>query len=163
MIRTEKIILHSDGKNQDDFSRELAVCYQKVRNTVAKIRHAASEKLDMFMTIDLGMFGTKGDPELKTGKLSPTDGLVYLSTIEFMKDMYENPQWSLGQWEQMFLDTLGSKNDSGYIAGLQRTIATKSTCLIVIGGGSFQQLAVDLYENFHSTEKQLCLFKVCWT
>ena len=163
MIRTEKIIFHSDGKNENDFSQQLAVCYQKVRNIVAKIKHTASEKLDMFMTVDLGMFGTKGDPELKTGKQSPTDGPVYLSTMDFMKDMYENPHWSLGQWEQTFLDTLGNKSDSGYIAGLQRTIATKSTCLIVIGGGSFQQLAIDFYENLQSTEEQLCLFKVCWT
>ena len=163
MLRTEKIILHSDGKNENDFSRELAGCYQRVRDTVAKIRETSSEELDIFMTVDLGLFGTKGDSEFKTGKQSPTDGPVYLTTLDFMKDMHGNPQWSLQQWEQTFLDTLGNKNDSGYIAGLQRTVATKGTCLIVVGGGSFQQLAIDLYENFHSTEKRDCLFKVCST
>ena len=163
MLRTEKIILHSDGKNEDDFSRELAVCYQKVHDTVAKIREASSEKLSIFMTVDLGLFGTKGDAEFKTGKQLPTDSPVYITTLQFMKDMYGNPQWSLQHWEQTFLNTLGNKNDSGYIAGLQRSIATKSTCLIVVGGGSFQQLAIDLYENFHSTQKRDCLFKVCWT
>lgn len=163
MLRTEKIILHSDGKNANDFSKVLAVCYQKVHATVARIRETSSKKLNMFMTVDLGLFGTKGGPEFKTGKRTPTDNPVYLTTTQFMKEMYENPRWSLEQWEQTFLHTTGNKTDSGYIAGLQRTIATKGSCLIVMGGGSFQQLSVDLYENLHPAQKQQCLFKVCWT
>lgn len=163
MLRTEKVILHSDGKNDEDFSKELAVCYQEVRDTVAKIREAASEKMNVFMTVDLGLFGTKGDQEFKTGKKTPTDSQVYLTTTQFMKEMYANSRWSLTEWEQTFLNAVGNKNDTGYIAGLQRTVASKSSCLIVMGGGSFQVLAVDQYDNFHRAQKQDCLFKVCWT
>lgn len=162
MLRTEKVILHLDRKNENDFSKELTVCYQKVHNTVAKIREASGKKLNVFMTVDVGLFGTKGDEQHKTGKHMPTNSPVYQTTIQFMEEMYGDPHWSLTQWEQTFLDTVHNKNDSGYIAGLQRTIATKSTCLIVMGGGSFQQLAVDLYENLHSAQNQACLFKVCW-
>ena len=163
MLRTEKVILHSEGKDENDFSKELAVCYQKVRNIVKEIREASSERLSVFMTIDLGLFGTKGDREYKTGKRMPTDSPVYLITVQFMKEMYTNPQWSLTQWEQTFLNIIGKKNDTGYIAGLQRTIATKGSFLIVVGGGSFQQLSVDLYENFHHTQRQDGVFKVCWS
>ena len=163
MLRTEKVIFHSDGKNDADFSKELAVCYQEVRDTVAKIRKASSEEQKIFMTVDLGVFGTKGDPERKTGKKASVDSPVYLTTIQFMKEMYANPHWSLAEWEQTFLNAVGNKTDTGYIAGLQRTVASKSNYLIVMGGGSFQVLALDLYENFHPARKQDGLFKVCWT
>ena len=163
MLRTEKVIFHSDGKNDNDFSKELSVCYQEVHDTVAKIRETSSEEQKIFMTVDLGLFGTKGDPELKTGKKASTDSPVYLTTIQFMKQMYESPHWSLTAWEQTFLNAVGNKTDTGYIAGLQRTIASKSNYLIVMGGGSFQVLAIDLYENFHPARKQDSLYKVCWT
>lgn len=162
MLRTEKVILHSDGRNENDFSKELRACYQKVQNIVKEVGDTTNKRLGMFMTVDLGLFGTKGDAEYKTGKHMPIDSPVYLTTIKFMKEMYGDPQWSLAQYEQTFLNTMGSKNDSGYIAGLQRTIATKSSCLIVLGGGSFQQLSIDLFENFNSAQKQICLYKVCW-
>jgi len=163
MLRTEKVILHSDGKNENEFSKELSVCYKEVHDTVVKIRKASSKKLKVFMTVDVGLFGTKGDAEFKTGKHMPTNSSVYQTTIQFMEKMYGNPDWSLAQWEQTFSNTVQNNNDSGYIAGLQRTIATKGMCLIVLGGGSFQQLAIDLYENLHSAQDQTCLYKVCWS
>ena len=166
MLRTEKIILHSDGDNVRYYSKELSQCYDKVRKTVDKLQrwYASSSQLGTFVTVDVGLFGTNGDPHYQTGKHMPTTSPVYQETIQFMREMYGgSPDWSLEQWEQTFLNVLEHKNDTGYIAGLQRTIATKGTCLIVVGGGSFQQLSVDLFENFHQEQKQKCLYKVCWT
>ena len=166
MVRTEKVILHSDGDNVEYYSKELLQCYNKVRQTVYKLQHHSklSTQLNAFVTVDVGLFGTSGDPNYQTGRHMPKTSPVYRETIRFMRDMYGgSPTWSLEQWEQSFLDVLGDKNDTGYIAGLQRTIATKGACLIVVGGGSFQQLSVDLFENFHEEQKQKCLFKVCWT
>ncbi|XP_065916373.1 uncharacterized protein [Dysidea avara] len=166
MLRTEKVILHSDGDNVNYYSKELSDCYDKVRKTVDKLqrRYASSTPLGAFVTVDVGLFGTNGDPHYQTGKHMPITSPVYRATIQFMREMYGgSPDWSLEQWEQTFLSVLGDKNDTGYIAGLQRTIATKGTCLIVVGGGSFQQLSVDLFENFHQEQKQKCLYKVCWT
>jgi len=166
MLRTEKVILHSDGDNVHYYSKELSQCYDKVRKTIDKLkrRYASSSQLGAFVTVDVGLFGTNGDPHYQTGKHMPITSPVYQETIQFMREMYGgSPDWSLEQWEQTFLNVLEHKNDTGYIAGLQRTIATKGTCLIVVGGGSFQQLSVDLFENFHQEQKQKCLYKVCWT
>ena len=41
--------------------------------------------------------------------------------------LYERSEgWSFEQWEQSFIDTLGGAMDSGYVAALQRVLATSS-------------------------------------
>jgi hypothetical protein len=67
-------------------------------------------------------------------------------------------QLSFEEWEQAFVQAAGGVTDRGYIAALQRTIASRAKCLVLMGGGNFQYLA--LLEYLRVREKR-CVHLVC--
>ena len=51
--------------------------------------------------------------------------------------------------------------DRGYIAAIQRVLASRADCLVLVGGGDFQSMAVYDFMNFHNSSK--CVHLVCVT
>ena len=66
---------------------------------------------------------------------------------------FHNEQQMFEKWEQSFSKAAGS--DQTYIAALQRVIASRASCLLLFGGGTFKLLAF----NLHSYPKQS---EQCW-
>ena len=65
-------------------------------------------------------------------------------------------------WEQSFTRTTTNVTHRGYIAALQRTLASRARCLILVGGGTFQDLAMKDYLRNHPNEKDRCVKLVCF-
>ena len=68
--------------------------------------------------------------------------------------LYEGREgWNFDQWEQRFIDSLGGVTDRGYVAALQRVLASssKAACLVLMGGGRFQELSLESY-LYHTRE-----------
>jgi hypothetical protein len=68
-------------------------------------------------------------------------------------------QWSFEEWENTFVEAAGGITNEGYIAALQRTIASRADCLVLFGGGSFQQSVLQEYLHIH--RKDRCVETVC--
>ena len=51
----------------------------------------------------------------------------------------------------------GGIKDHGYVAALQRTIASRANCLVLVGGGNFLKLALGDYLNFHPNPSSWCI------
>ena len=51
--------------------------------------------------------------------------------------------------------------NSGYIAALQRTLASQAECLVLAGGGNFQELAMRDYMRNHPNKRNWCIHAVC--
>ena len=51
--------------------------------------------------------------------------------------------------------------NSGYIAALQRTLASWADCLVLLGGGNFLDLALNDYLSNHPNKEQQCVCVVC--
>ena len=93
-----------------------------------------------FVTLDIGKFGSKtlrsiGWSNIKKGTERIND---------LLSSLYDGG-WDLKKWEDSFTQATGGVGDSSYIAALQRTLASKSECLILVGGGMFQELAMKKY------------------
>ena len=51
--------------------------------------------------------------------------------------------------------------DLGYVAAIQRTIASRADCLVLVGGGHFLKLALGDYLKFHPNHSSWCIHTVC--
>jgi hypothetical protein len=74
--------------------------------------------------------------------------------LEFLSVIYGN-QLTVRQWEATF-ENVSSSSQSGYIAMLQKAIASEAKCVLFVGGGSFQRHALRVYKKRH-TEKDWCI------
>lgn len=83
--------------------------------------------------------------------------ITKLST-ETLVAIYGN-KVSMLDWERSFVLAAGGETNKGYIAALQRTVASRAENLILMGGGNFQSLAVQDYMIFHGPMK--CAYMVC--
>jgi hypothetical protein len=77
-----------------------------------------------------------------------------LAFSEFFSVIYGN-QLTVKQWEATF-ERVSSLSQSGYIAMLQKTIASEAKCVLFVGGGSFQRNALQMYRKRHAG-KDLCI------
>ena len=50
---------------------------------------------------------------------------------------------------------------SGYIAAFQRTLASRADCLVLVGGGYFQELALNDYKRNHPDRSTWYIYIVC--
>ena len=50
---------------------------------------------------------------------------------------------------------------TAYIAALQRTIASRSDCLLLFGRGNFQEVALSAYLRNHPNKVTRCVHIVC--
>ena len=115
-----------------------------------------------FLSIDVGAFGS-GSFE-KTIELTEVRESSYIEVLNhtrlFVKELYRNT-WTFRDWEESFLTIPGLLINTGYISSLQRTIASKGDCLILMGGGHFQYMALQSYLSLHPTPSEQCVKYVC--
>ena len=89
----------------------------------------------IFLSIDMGKYGSKSFKQNAT---------IQQDFQNFFQGVYGD-KWSIAEWEGSFEDT-GDTTDAGYIALLQKMIVTRATCVLFVGGGSFQKHALALYQ-----------------
>lgn len=70
---------------------------------------------------------------------------------------------TLNKWEETFKASTPSRfwNSAGYIAALQRTIASMGECLVLFGGGNFQEVTLSAYIQNHPNRSSRCVRIVC--
>ena len=70
--------------------------------------------------------------------------------------------WTIDDYEGSFKKHLGI-DDPAYVAQIQRTIAAKSDCLVMVGGESmFQKAAITFHKSFHQNPKEQCIIYHCY-
>ena len=69
--------------------------------------------------------------------------------------------WEFDKWASSFSEVTEGIDDPGYVAALQRTIASRAKCLVLVGGGDFQYLILQQYMHNLPHESQLCVHLVC--
>ena len=150
MVRTEMVI--NKAANRDNLPRLISQC---VDNVVQKWMYVKKHSglNATFVALDYGRFGSKGfyihtvmnQTQLK-GKLQQM-----LRSLE---------QGGLQEWEQRFGEVTSSQNP-GYVATLQKTIASNAQCLITAGGGTFQGHAFVLHQKIHGNSCHIRLKNDC--
>lgn len=117
-----------------------------------------------FLTLDIGRFGSGIMKDPSTVARFGQDSLSSIreAVYNVFKHLYKG-HWTMSSWEQSFIEATSGIAERGYIAMLQRSIATHADCLILMGGGSFQQVAAYQYMKHHQGQSKPCLYSVCTT
>lgn len=154
MIRLEWLLIHL--KSKESFFK----CFSRLEEKFKKVRAATSPESLPFVAMDIGEYGS--DTMNKTYRHNDfIDSNEALNkTKSLLSRMYSN-YWDYSDWERSF-QVLAAKRTSartGYVAAVQREIASHARCLIVMGGGHFQMLALEQYYRHHDPETR-CVHRI---
>ena len=112
------------------------------------------------VTLDLGKFGSKFWNFLTRTRGVDVDALTEKSKL-LLETLFDG-KLTFEEWEESFTKAARGVEHSGYIAALQRTLASRAKCLVLVGGGSFQDLALKDYLRKHPNKEDQCVHHVCF-
>ena len=144
MLRVERLVIGSRGNP--------LVAVKKCFSEVFKLKRKLAVNFIPLVTIDVGGrygTGTSNNNQMK-------DAIKY--SKEAFESLYNNT-WSVSAWEESFTKAAGGITDRGYIAALQRVLASRADCLVLVGGGDFQTLAAQDFMHYHNSSE--CIHLVC--
>ena len=153
MLRIERfLVMAASGRSNDSVKS----CLSKA--ALMFDENISQKNVGVYVTVDIGKYGsTVMQEEMVVSRFG-------LGSIEFITDLVEslfthifNATVTLENWEETFVNATGGIKERGYIAIVQRNIASQADCLILMGGGSFLQIAGFQYLK-HSKH---CLRTVC--
>ena len=117
MLRLERVIRYSGGVHD---------CLSRIRNHVQHLQTAHGLN-NVFFTTDIGNYGSNTFLGKKIGNYSTTEYL--LKVLDLL---------NIHREQQQTFERISSSKNSGYMSTLQKAIASRAGCLLLIGGGSFQ-------------------------
>ena len=163
MLRIERFLMQQ--RSQRPVQNNLTSCVKDALDIHDKIRE--ERDAGTLLTLDVGRFGSHVMQRSRAvSRLASSGGDTMDSITSLAKDTINhiyNGRFTLKTWEETFVEASGGITEMGYIAMLQRNIATEADCLILMGGGSFQQVAAYQYIKNHPEPSSRCLHIVCVT
>lgn len=140
LVRFEKLVLqHYD----------IGKCTRQLVDLLTNLSSLHKMENNYFVAMDIGKFGSRGT--------------TTANMLQFGKQVFAavyKEDWSFQEWEKSF-ELYSSNSEVAYVANLQRTIASRSKCMIGIGGGQFQEQALKLYKMFHPDHRSQCIHVLC--
>ena len=149
MLRIERMTQFIDRHSQ-------AWTVDKCLNEAVKLKKELQISGHPMVTLDLGMFGSGSISRY----LGPSKETLTEKSNLLITELYDN-KLTFEEWEGSFTKATGGVENSGYIAALQRTLASRAKCLILVGGGTFQDLALKDYLKNHRNKEDQCIHIVC--
>ena len=160
MLRAEHSVLELQHKRKSNISEEMEHCLSEVLQRTSEAQRTLGTS-DLLVTADVGYYGSGSwQATMSPGKEgNVTD--VQMKVQETVEKLYRG-RWSFHDWEQSFSEATGGVKDRGYVAALQRGLASNAACLVLLGGGSFQKLALTSYLQHTKTHGlPQCVHLVC--
>ena len=159
MFRLERMLISLNIKKSrkqiDNVITSATKCLQEVLHIAEEIwmNHGYSKPL---VTLDVGKFGSISWRDRNNS--------ASRNTIKLVRGIHSKlfiNQWSFNEWENSFTRVATIPTNSGYIAAFQRTLASRADCLVLVGGGYFQELALHDYKKNHPDRSAWCIYIVC--
>ena len=151
MFRIERLLLFIQALGENNEKWTMNKCLDEAIRTTQRVQRNAKPMI----TLDLGKFASSSWSERNRNIIAMTEKVVPKISSLF------NGEWNIKDWEKSFIKAAGGVEDKGYIAALQRTLASRADCLVMIGGGSFQDLAMKNYIRNHPNLEDQCIHSVC--
>ena len=150
IFRSHHVLFYNQywkARNFTGMSQTLLQCSKQLKVELDKIRSQS----EIFLAIDLGAFGSKRYS--KDDRLTPLKNQIHL-------DVY-NGSLTADEREERLKNASGGINDCGFIAQLEKVIATNADCIILLGRKSgFVSTSLTLYLKQHPVNK--CVVSVCY-
>ena len=147
VFRTHHVMFFSPLKGSfANQSKYLLECSKRLSYVLDKIRR----KWKIFLAYDMGKFGSK--KYVADKRLAPLQEQIFLDVF--------NGSLQVNEREEHLINAANGTTDRGVIALVEKVIATKADCIILLGPhSSFVQSAGRLYASIHS--KNRCIVSVC--
>ena len=166
MIRIEWFMIaeaHSKSTLPEAVKRCLTEMIEKYNQLEdpQRVEKGVTKKLPI-IALDIGKYGSATfDQSMRVNNIKQEDfGEVVQLLKDFVYQVYDN-KLTFEEWEETYQHVLAStQGDKGYIAYLQNTLVGEADCLMLMGGGHFQEIAKDHYLQLHSGKKT-CVQHVC--
>ena len=155
MFRIERLMQHIQSLKSNDPHWTVDKCL----NEVVRITNQLQRYEQPMITLDLGKFASNS---WQTYFSSMNRKDLTAKVNSRIASLFKSG-WNLKDWEKSFVKATGGLENKGYIAALQRTLASRAECLVMIGGGSFQDLAMKDYIRNHPRKEDQCIHSVCMT
>lgn len=143
LLRTEWIQMYSDLATVRNtllncFNRSLAHLQQAMTQA-----HSES----VFLGMDIGRYGS--------ATIRPDRQIMTRSAMEehFFNSVFVG--LGISEWEQRF-EAVSQSQVPGYVALLQRSVAIRGRCLLLVGSGSFLRQALHQYLTLHPNRSEQC-------
>ena len=155
IFRSHHILFYNryfKARNFTGMSQTLLQCSKKLKVELDKIR----SQHGIFLAIDLGAFGSKRYSE--GDRLTPLKDQIHLDVF--------NGSLTANQREERLKNAAGGITDRGFIAQLEKVIATNADCIILLGSKSgFVSSSLTLYLTQHPVDRcvvtyQKSLYKI---
>ena len=154
MLRVEKLLMLARERKYNDTLRNnfIKECFQKTLSLLGKATGNRTGIIPL-VTLDIGgQYGTD------TIHRVPSEDAIIMAK-DLLTSLYSG-RWTISEWEKSFTQVTDGVTDRGYIAALQRVLASRADCLITTGGGTFQMLARNDFMYYHNSSSK-CVFRVC--
>ena len=133
--------------NSEDPHAIIPYCLQKTLDHSEKMLKS-SGLTQIFLSADIGRYGSRS--------FLRKHYFGHLQEMEsFIGKVYRD-KMNIGDWERTFED-IAQVFDSGYIAKLQQAIVVKAKCILFVGGGTFQEHTLHLYQKLHPNPSDRCI------
>ena len=138
MLRMERIYMEKGVK---DYSTNMTTCIVKIISLWREMVQESGVEAT-FLSTDIGKYGSSGI-RMNKKVLEAASKLFHA-----IKDS------TLQNYDEMFAAVTGeNSNEKGYISVLQKALASRAKCLLLVGGGSYQAHALHLYKQLHPKEQ----------
>lgn len=154
MIRLEHAVILAEN-----FPEHYSIqnCLKEVMNFVDSLQ-GDGEVAGLMVAADIGNYGSNSWDWAVSDREKFATGMT--NTKMAMNSLFRG-KMSFEEWEQTFVQAAGGVTDRGYIAALQRTIASRAQCIVLMGGGNFQYLALLEFLRINGGGKDTCVHLVC--
>lgn len=159
MIRIEWLLISRKGASLE-IVRD---CLNSISKKYQSLRSPKDTEIMPLLALDIGKYGsTSFNTTMKINKIRGDYFEDITSLVKkFVFNMYDG-KLKFEQWEETYEELFSSSVvvDGGYIATVQSTLASSADCMLLAGGGHFQQMAKEQY-NQRNHGNAPCLYQMC--
>ena len=130
-------------------------CLREIRTTVKQMNTS------IFVTVDIGLYGSNPESWKYTFNSLQFSSKRASETMEAFKRTLSGLVTDVRMWENSFVQATGGIADRGYIAALQRTVASTADCIVLVGGGNFHNIVLQEYMDNHPDPSKQCIYNIC--
>ena len=138
------VILHYD----------IDACIKKVYET-----HKTIDK-SVFVAADVGKYGS-GTWKRYLSQFSSKKASQVMKTFKNAVSLLVGDHWTFEDWEDSFSTVTAGIDSNGYIAALQKTIASQADCIYFLHVGNFQSSVKEEYVRHHPQQSEQCIHFIC--
>lgn len=157
MVRLEWFLI----KHKHNSLQIIHQCLDSIKTLTRALRAGDGGGTRLLLALDVGKYGS--------GSFNHTQRLNNISSgyferilaevKEFVQVLYDG-MLSFDDWEESYPRAAGGSTDRSYIATLQSQVASEADCLLLMGGGHFQALALEKYKS-HNQPENHCIHTIC--